>query len=253
MLTRKDIAEAFVRVGLEKGDTCVFHSSFKSLGPVEGGAAAVIGAFLDVIGETGTLVAPTLSQKDFFNTYNTWSLDKPSEVGYLTEYLRTMPGSLRSDQATHSVAARGKDAWELTHEHTAYGPRPCPFGEYAFADSSPWYKLYLRNARVVFIGVTMKYNTLKHLVEGMLVQKLGTPDGVQSFENRWSGVWPAYKGEKMQEYLDSLGLVRKTTCGPARILCVDAKTTCDASLKAIYERPEDWYSGETLEWIRRNK
>lgn len=68
------------------------HSSLKSLGYVEGGADTVIQAFLDTIEESGTLVMPTLIQKDFANAYKTWYLDKPSDVGYITEVFRNYSG-----------------------------------------------------------------------------------------------------------------------------------------------------------------
>jgi aminoglycoside N3'-acetyltransferase len=60
MVSRNDICQALERLGIESGDICLFHSSFKSLGPVDGGAEAVIGGFEDAIGPDGTLVVPTL-------------------------------------------------------------------------------------------------------------------------------------------------------------------------------------------------
>ncbi len=260
MIHETDIRDALRAIGVEKGDLCLFHSSFKSLGPVEGGAEAVIKGFEGAIGEEGTLVAPTLCSKDFFNSYQTWHLDKPSDVGYLTEYFRTLPGALRSDQATHSVAARGPLAFELTHEHTAYGPHLCPFGTFAFADSSPWMKLYQRNAKIVFVGVTMKYNTMKHLVEATVTEKLladiadpmkraAQQAKLETFENRWDGVWLYYNGEQMQAELESRGMVRKTECGNATLLCVDAKATNDAAIEILLAEPEKWYRDERLQWI----
>ena len=260
MLTRKEIADSFEKVGLKNGDICLFHSSFKSLGGVEGGAQSVIDAFFDVLGVSGTLVAPTLSQKDFLDSYKTWHLDKPSDVGYLTEFFRKTPGALRSDQATHSVAARGALAWELTHEHTAFGPRPCPFGEYAFADSSPWYKMYRLNAKVVFIGVSLVYNTMKHLVEGMFVQRLleridagkekdELVSALQYFGRPDKGVWPFYDGARMQEHLTELALVNRAECGGAVLYKIDALSSCDAALEAISGEPEKWYKNDTLRWI----
>lgn len=260
MVTRTDIRLALQRLGIEEGDICLFHSSYKSLGPVEGGADAVIGGFEDALGPEGTLVAPTLNSSNFFDSYRDWHLDRPSEVGYLPEYFRKLPGVLRSDQATHSVAARGKHAWELTHEHTAYGLHLCPFGETAFADSSPWVKMYQRSAKVVFLGVTMKYNTFKHMIEGRyteeLLEHVASPqrrEQLQSqlwtFENRWQGIWLFYDSEKMQAYLAELGLVKKTQCGNAAVYCVDAKAASDAALEALRSDPQRWYSGKELAWI----
>ena len=261
MVTQQDICAALQRLGVLPGDICLFHSSFKSLGPVEGGADAVIGGFEDALGPDGTLVAPTLCSSDFFNSYNTWHLDKPSEVGYLPEYFRRLPWVLRSDQATHSVAARGKLARELTQEHTAYGFHLCPFGETAFADSSPWVKMYHRNAKVVFLGVNMRYNTFKHMIEGRYTEELlngiSDPDtrerlnaGLWTFDNRWQGVWLFYDSVKMQAHLAGLGLVSETTCGNATLYCVDTKLASDAALDALRAEPERWYQGESLAWIR---
>lgn len=261
MINYKDISKALSSIGVGKGDICLFHSSFKSLGPVDGGADAVICGFEDAIGEEGTLVVPTLCSKDFFNSYKTWELDKPSDVGYLTEYFRKLPGVVRSDQATHSVAARGRLAYELTYEHTAYGPHLCPFGEYAFSDSSPWMKMYKQNAKIVFVGVTMKYNTMKHLVEATVIEKLladisdddirrAQREKLETFENRWDGVWLYYNAEDMQAYLEKLGLVRKTVCGDATLVCVDAKTSNDAAICELLKNPENWYKNDRLQWIK---
>ena len=262
MVTRKDICHALQQLGITSGDICLFHSSFKSLGEVENGAEAVIGGFEDAIGTEGTLVAPTLCSSDFFHCYDTWHLDKPSEVGYLPEYFRKLPGVLRSDQATHSVAARGKLAYELTHEHTAYGHHLCPFGTSAFADSSPWVKMYQHNAKVVFLGVNMRYHTFKHMIEGLYIEELlndiADPQvratlGQQlwTFENHWQGIWLFYDSAKMQAHLSAMGLVKQTQCGNATIYCVDVKASTDVTLDALRAHPEEWFDGDGLAWIKQ--
>lgn len=55
-LTRKDIVEALKGLGVERGTALEVHSSLSSLGYVEGGAAAVIEALIEVVGEEGTIV-----------------------------------------------------------------------------------------------------------------------------------------------------------------------------------------------------
>ena len=170
MITSKDISNALSQLGVVPGDIVLVHSALRSLGPVEGGAAGVIAGFEDLLGREGTLVMPTLCQVDFGNSFKTWYMDKPSDVGYLTEFFRKQPYVYRSNNPTHSVAARGKQAYWLTCEHGGYGPHLCPFGEYAFADSSPWLKMYNMGAKVVFIGVTTMYNTAKHSVEARFLE-----------------------------------------------------------------------------------
>ena len=255
-----DISRALREIGVREGDVCLFHSSFKSLGVVEGGAQAVIDGFESVIGKEGTLVVPTLIQKDFINAYKTWYMDKPSDVGYLTEYFRKQIYVYRSDQATHSVAARGKLAYELTHEHTARGPHLCPFGEYAFADSSPWRKMYDLNARIVFIGVDMNRHTMKHMIEAEYVEGLlaavKNSERAEALRGRLrqfgseSRLWPFYDAVAMQEELSAQGLLRKGRCGDATLLCVDAKPSSDAALRLLRDTPERWLNGEILDWIQ---
>lgn len=259
-VTLQDLQRALGELGLQEGDICLFHSSLKSFGYVEGGAATVIGAMESRIGPGGTLVAPTLCQVDFANAYQTWHLDKPSDVGYLTEYFRKQPNVYRSDQATHSVAARGREARELTWEHSLRGPHITPFGEYAFSDGSPWVKMYERNAKVVFLGVSMMYFTLKHLVESRYVEwvlsRIEDPAAkekavscLKTFENA-AGVWPYYNSVRMQEKLEKAGLLRRSTCGKATLLCVEAKAACDFSLEQLKDHPDDWVREPARTWVR---
>lgn len=259
-VTRSDITAALGAIGVMPGNICLFHSSFKSFGRVEGGAESVIAGFEDLLGKEGTLVVPTLCSKDFQNSYRTWHMDKPSDVGYLTEYFRKQENVLRSDHATHSVAARGKYAYELTFEHGARGPHMTPFGEYAFSDSSPWAKLYARNAKIVFVGVTMMYNTMKHLVESRYVEwvlsQIGDAEKRSQMAARvkrfdyGEGVWPYYNSERMQTHLEEAGLLRVTQCGNATLLCVDAKTSSDFALELLKTQPDNWVRNEARIWVR---
>ncbi len=45
------------KLGVDPGDVLFVHSSFKSLGPVEGGTAAIIAALEQAVGPEGTLNA----------------------------------------------------------------------------------------------------------------------------------------------------------------------------------------------------
>ena len=260
---KQDIVLALKELRLSAGDICLFHSSFKSLGTVEGGAGSVIAAFEEVIGKEGTLVAPTLSNVDFTNSYKTWYMDKPSGVGYLTEFFRKQMYVYRSDHATHSVAARGKDAYELTFEHGWRGPHLCPFGEYAFADSSPWVKMDKKNAKVVFIGVTMKFNTMKHVVEGRAAEyflskvkdekrRAELAAELKTFEEFESDkIWLFYNSENMQARLDEMGLLSHAKCGDAELIMADAGRTNAAAFDILVNEYEDWFKPAVVEWIKK--
>ncbi len=281
MITRKDITEALYRLGIKNGDILLFHSSFKSLGEIEGGADAVIDGMLDALSPDGTLVAPTLVQKDFSNAYKNWDVKKtPSDVGYLTEVFRLRPNAYRSDQATHSVAAIGKDAESLTVGHTAYGPRHHLYGRYAFSESSPWQKMYDRGAKLLFLGVTPRCATFHHYVEAKMMQGrldaipegakkqaligcLATWDDCAEFsrqhtERRLNGtpmtlLAPMITGDKvlqMQVIFREMGLEKSTTCGNATLLLYDVREFVDAMEKLASEEPERWFPSEEAAWFR---
>lgn len=172
-VTRKDVSDALVALGIENGDVLLVHSSLKSMGTVVGGADTVIDGMLDVLLPDGTLVVPTLVQKDFSTAYDRWDKNvTPSDVGLITETLRKRPEAYRSDQATHSVAAIGKNADYLTCSHSSFGPRMHPYGDYAFSHGSPWQKMYDMGGKVLFLGVGMEANTYHHFAEAIFSEEI---------------------------------------------------------------------------------
>lgn len=264
MIEKNDIVNAIKRLGIENGDVVLVHSSLKSMGYVNGGAHMVIDAFLEVLGKNGTLAMPTLIQKDFEHAYEMWYIDKPSDTGHITEVFRKYPGVSRSDQATHSVAATGKRARELTEEHTAFGPRYGIFGDTAFSQSSPWQKLYDWNAEVVLLGVDMTKNTGKHLVEYMLVEdalnsvkdtnRLPALRGrIRDYYNRMSNenlLWPFFDGMKHQTAAEQAGLLQKTQCGNATLISYCAGDTARLLERLVKEKPDEWLSPEMIQWFQ---
>lgn len=244
VVTKQDIKNTLTQLGVSAGDIVIFHSSLKSMGRVEGGPQTVIDAFLEQVGAEGTVVVPTLLKENYFVAYEIWNKDTtPSEVGLITEVFRTMPGTLRSDQPTHSVAARGKLAEEITREHCAYGPRPGFFGEYAFSHSSPWQKLYEHNAKMVFIGVSTLYGTMRHLVEYVVAEKVlaihpEAMDQLRVYGSPWSGTfWPDIKWRPFEQMFRDNGLLRTAICGNATFLCVEAKPFVDTELELVIKEP----------------
>jgi aminoglycoside 3-N-acetyltransferase len=173
MVTRKDVENAVRALGVTNEDILLVHSSLKSFGTVDGGADAVIDGLLDALSPDGTLVFPTLVQKDFSTAYERWDKNvTPSDVGLITEVARKRKNAFRSDQATHSVSAIGKKAEFLTNSHSSFGPRMHPYGDFAFSHGSPWQKMYDLNAKVLFIGVGLESNTFHHFVEAIYSEKI---------------------------------------------------------------------------------
>lgn len=257
-VTQEDIAAAFIQVGLCSSDIVLIHSSMKSFGHVIGGPIAVIDAAKQTVGTEGTVVFPTLVQKDFANAYKNWNIKKsPSDVGLITETFRLLEDSIRSDQATHSVAAWGSKAEELTGEHCAYGPRMGVFGDYCFAYSSPWQKMYMSGAKIIFIGIDMVYNTMKHLAEYMHMEYwFNTIDDPKkkclamskTARHNVPGIWPFHDSRKAQAIMEQLGLIRHAQCGNSSLICIRADVFINLMLKLFKEDPAYWFSEDVLRW-----
>ena len=103
-LTKDVIIDALKKFEIEKDSVLLVHSSLKALGHIEGGADTVIDS-LFATGPDGTLVMPTLSQKNWETVFEDWSLDRPSDTGFITETFRLREGSLRSETASSKSLA----------------------------------------------------------------------------------------------------------------------------------------------------
>lgn len=259
VVTEDDIAEKLSDAGIVPSDILLIHSSLKSFGYVSGGPISVINAAKKSVGENGTVVFPTLVQRDFANAYKNWDIKKsPSDVGLITETFRLLDESIRSDQATHSVAAWGKRAAELTCEHSSYGPRMGVFGDYCFSYSSPWQKMYINGAKIVFMGIDMVYNTFKHFTEYMLMEyylgliadpKKKCTAMSKIARHNVKGVWPFHDSRRAQLVMEDLGLIKYVKCGNSVFLSIRADQYVDTMLKLLKADPGQWVDPEVLHWI----
>ena len=158
-LTRKRIAAALDALGLTSASVLFVHSSMSSMGHVEGGAAAVVEALLDVLGPAGTLVVPTFTFAHGRRGGPVFDpAHDPSEMGRITEETRTRSGALRSCHLLHSVAALGSHAGEITALH----------GPSAWAADGPFWKLHELDAQILLLGVPYLRCTYFHLLEQLV-------------------------------------------------------------------------------------
>jgi aminoglycoside 3-N-acetyltransferase len=156
MLTKKGTTESVVRQGVKLGDHLLIHSSLRSIGPIDGGADALIDGFIEAIGREGTLALPAFNYtrplpSPYFDVQTT-----PSRAGALTEIFRLRPETRRSLHPTHSVAAHGERAEEFLADHLKYQ---------AFGIGSPIDRLAQAGSYVLLIGVTHLANSCIHVGE----------------------------------------------------------------------------------------
>ncbi len=158
-LTQTQIAEALRKLGLHSGQIVFVHSSLRSLGPVQGGADAVVDAFLEVLGPTGTLIVPTFTF--VYNQSDNPVFDPvrdPSEMGRISEVTRLRPGARRSHHLLHSVAALGAQAEAITAHH----------GPSAWAADGPFWQFFAQDATIVMLGVPYLRCTFFHMLEQLV-------------------------------------------------------------------------------------
>jgi len=161
MHTQAQLRSDLSRLGIRPGDVVLMHSSWKSLGGLEGGAKGLFEAFLDLLGPEGTLILPALSydsvsaEQPLFDIMNT---PVCPDVGFLPEYFRTqVSGVVRSLHPTHSCCMAGQEASFLAEDHelddTPVGPH------------SPFAKLPKLNGWILMLGCSPDRNTSMHGVE----------------------------------------------------------------------------------------
>lgn len=167
---RGQLGDDLQALGVTAGDLLFVHSSFRSLGPVEGGAAAVVAALEDAVGSEGLVLMPSFNLVEPERRASSWDVETtPSTVGWLTEFFRTMPGTVRSDHYSHSVAARGRGAHTFVGDHRSRrGPTSTwdaePWG-CTYGVDSPMHRAYADDGKVLMLGVDYTSSTYAHLVE----------------------------------------------------------------------------------------
>lgn len=108
-LTSKQLLSDFQILGVKAGDTLLVHSSYKSLGEVDGGPQTVIDSLLEALGEEGTLLMPTFNFD--FCKGSDWDVrETPSQMGYMTNLARLDPRASRVFHPIYSFAVIGKHA-----------------------------------------------------------------------------------------------------------------------------------------------
>ncbi|MEC8992000.1 MAG: AAC(3) family N-acetyltransferase [Candidatus Latescibacterota bacterium] len=152
-VVRSDVIRSLESMGLKAGDRVMVHSSLSSMGHVEGGAPTVLQAFLDVLGDAGTLMVPTFTHSgcQYYDPLLT-----PSLNGAITEAARSLPGAIRSLHPTHAVTVVGPDAEDLVEDDLDRG---------ALGRDSALDRLIKKGGHVFLLGVDHRANSSIHIGE----------------------------------------------------------------------------------------
>jgi aminoglycoside 3-N-acetyltransferase len=175
-LTIKSLAEKLREAGMAEGQNVVVHMAMSKLGWLPGGAQTVIQAFLDVLGEEGTLMMPAHTNENTDpaewqhppvpeSWWQTIRDEIPAfdpaktptrHMGAVAELFRRWPNTLRSNHPVLSFAAHGKNAEFITHDHDLVQE---------VGERSPLGRLYELDGYVMLLGVEHWNNSSLHLAE----------------------------------------------------------------------------------------
>lgn len=168
-----DLIADFGRLGVSPGDLVMVHASMRRIGPVEGGADAVIDALEAVVGPTGTLLMNLGARDDWDWVNRRPESERPDllqgaepfdclmtpadpDVGALAEVFRRRSATMVSDHPDGRFGASGRLAERLVED--------VPWDDY-YGPASPLERFVRAGGRVLRLGADLDTLTLFHYAE----------------------------------------------------------------------------------------
>jgi aminoglycoside 3-N-acetyltransferase len=173
LLTRRVLARQLRDLGLAEGDTVMVHAGLRTVGLILGGPDSLVGAILDAVEPSGTLMVYTDWNGDYHDLpdadgrvpaalrddvapFDASASRAIRDNGALAELVRTTPGALRSGSPGASCAAIGARAAWLTTDHAL---------DYGYGERSPFARLVEADGKVLMLGAPLDTMTLLHHAE----------------------------------------------------------------------------------------
>jgi aminoglycoside 3-N-acetyltransferase len=174
MYSRRELADAFQRLGVAPGDTVMLHASVRAVGPVAGGPDQIHLALGDALTDAGTLMMYA-SCPEYYDEIGRGRLSAETERelleklppfdartaraqrenGALVELFRTSPGTLVNDHVARFVL-RGRHADHLIAQQ--------PW-DYAFGHGSALDRFVQLDGKILLLGCDHDTVTFLHYAE----------------------------------------------------------------------------------------
>lgn len=245
VVTKDDIVKGLRELGLGNGSIIGVHSSLSAFGYVVGGADAVVDALIEVVGEDGAVVVPTYSVNRQFVELTPWDRERnvawkikffefdpastPCWTGKIPDTLWRRPGAVRNSHISHSIAAIGKNASEL---------------------SKGWNKLYEYDGYILLLGVLFNRCSSMHLAE----EYVTLPEDIREritltpelLEKYPKPEWEVYRSpypqfEHIEEPCKKAGILKMTKIGNAEVRLVRLRELIDLYVKELKTNPYVYY------------
>lgn len=182
-----DFTKDFAALGILPGDTVLMHSSMKALGTDETPESFLL-ALCDYLGEKGTLLLPALTYSNVGESQPLFDVKTtPPCIGLLPNVFLTLPGVVRSMHPTHSCAAKGFRAVEMTSRHHL---DETPVGE-----NSPFRILADVDGKILMVGDINDHCTFMHGMEEIA----GAPYCLNKHRTRY--ILEDYDGKQKEVHL----------------------------------------------------
>jgi len=243
MLTYNELLNGFRQTGVKRGDTIMVHTSYKSLGGVEGGVEPVIECMLELVGPQGTVLFPTFNFQSWTEMHYFDILETPSKMGAITDIARQRPDALRTPHPIYSFAALGrqKNEFAACEDKEAYGPNS------AFA------LFHKTNGMILSIGLDFNSTfSMHHYIEfnvGCDYRRIKEFSGIYIGYDRIPQIKTysmfVRKNERVKTYIvpgmnDLLarGVIKEVQVGTARVHFATAQEFFDNMAVIIRKHPE---------------
>ncbi len=252
--TKQDLKQQLREAGLQNTDTILIHSSMKAIGEVEGGADAVLDAWMEYF-EQGLLLLPTHTWAQMSEEHSVYDpAGEESCVGLLTNLFRRRAGVVRSLHPTHSMAAYGRNAAAYVAGEENCNTPCTPGGCYD--------RLRQVNGKILLVGVRHERNTFIHSVEEVLnvpnrltdrpvLFQVVMPDGSRKpvyMRKHYNAMQPHISEDfvKLEQAFYDTGAAKKVSFGDADCILCDAKGIFEVTRHVLAPDPECLVTKETI-------
>lgn len=242
MYTKEQLKAQLAQMGIKPSDNVLIHTSFKAVGPVEGGPEAFIDAFCEYLTE-GLFLVPTHTWSNVTRKQPVYDVKTTVPcIGLIPRTAAFRPDGVRSLHPTHSVWVHGKGAEEfIAGEELAESPAPVGFC---------WNRLAEIGTKILLIGVTNTNNTFIHAVDEIadLPDRLAPePWEVTVIDGNGNRITHPFRNHgrtgsdnfcNFEEPLVGLGAQTFGTLGDAQVRVVDA-VKCRDVILSIYAKTDE--------------
>ena len=241
----REIAISIRALGIRRGDSVVVHSSYKSIGNVDGGPRAVIEALIDVVLPEVALLFPNLFNPHCFTVENPPRFDLKGahvrNLGVIPDLFKFNYADHFSVHPTHSMMGIGARAEEIAKDHEKAGCC-CGWG-------TPWTKNASSGGWILLIGVDQRSNTSYHSTEEQMEDSFklteqeihGTVviDGAEFIVPSRLHLWTSHADFNiLNPELEASGRLKRGRIGDAKTMCLDARGFLDLALRKLRQDRE---------------